>query len=72
MWRDLARTEWLEAHGCRVMRFWNIDVFKQPLEVTEAIYEALTHPPSGPEFTFGPRLARTRRGHLPPQGGKVK
>jgi len=76
MYRDLARTQWLEAHGCRVIRFWNIDVFKQPLEVTEAIYEALTHPPSGPSAFDG--IVRLREapadksGHLPPQGGKVK
>jgi very-short-patch-repair endonuclease len=24
--RDIQRTEWLEEHGCRVMRFWNNDV----------------------------------------------
>jgi very-short-patch-repair endonuclease len=60
MYRDQARTRWLEAHGYRVIRFWNIDVFKRPVEVTEAIYHALTHPPSAPS------------GHLPPQGGKAK
>jgi very-short-patch-repair endonuclease len=58
MRRDASRTKWLEAHGCRVIRFWNIDVFKHPEEVIEAIFHALTHPPSGPS------------GHLPPQGGK--
>jgi len=44
-YRDAARTRWLEAHGCRVIRFWNTDVFRRPSEVTEAIYQALTHPP---------------------------
>ena len=39
--RDIARTAWLETHGCRVMRIWNVDVFNRPTEVTEAIYQAL-------------------------------
>lgn len=58
MRRDAQRTQWLEAHGCRVIRFWNVDVFKHPIEVAETIYGVLTQPPSGPS------------GHLPPQGGK--
>ena len=66
MRRDAERTAWLQAHGCRVIRFWNLDVFKHPVEVTDAIYHALTHPPS---------LPATREGaspvHLPPQGGKA-
>ena len=66
MYRDLARSQWLEAHGCRVIRFWNIDVFKQPLEVTEAIYEALTDPPSGPS-AFA-KLRRTSRALGPAKG----
>jgi very-short-patch-repair endonuclease len=47
--RDEIRTRWLEAHGCRVIRFWNIDVFKRPNDVAEAIYQICmeqTHPPS--------------------------
>jgi len=55
---DAARTKWLEGHGCRVIRFWNLDVFKRPDDVVDAIWNALTHPPSGPSD------------HLPPQGGK--
>src|SRR5688500_3187382 len=47
-YRDQARTQWLEARGYRVIRFWNIDVFKDSVGVTEAIYHALTHPPSTP------------------------
>src|SRR5258705_7637710 len=58
MRRDAARTIWLEAHGCRVIRFWNLDVFKRPNDVVDMIWDALMHPPSGPS------------GHLPPQGGK--
>lgn len=57
--KDEKRTRWLEAHGCRVIRFWNIDVFKRPDEVVDVICRVLAEgPPSGPS------------GHLPPQGGK--
>ena len=42
IYRDIARSSWLEANGCRVIRFWNIDVLQHPTEVTEAIYQALT------------------------------
>src|SRR5688572_3008936 len=28
--RDTDRTHGLETNGCRVIRFWNIDVFKRP------------------------------------------
>lgn len=59
-YRDQDRTRWLEARGYRVLRFFNVDVFKHPAEVTEAIHDALTHPPSGASR------------HLPPQGGKIK
>ena len=55
---DAARTKWLEQNGCRVIRFWNLDVFKRPDDVVDTIHDALIHPPSGPS------------GHLPPQGGK--
>jgi very-short-patch-repair endonuclease len=44
-YRDAARSRWLEAHGCRVIRVWNIDVFKRPADVTEFIHHALTHSP---------------------------
>ncbi len=40
-YRDADRTRWLETNGCRVIRFWNIDIFQRPTEVTEAIYQAL-------------------------------
>jgi len=64
--RDAERTAWLKAHGCRVIRFWNVDVFKHPVEVTEAIYDALTHPPSVPASCESASPV-----HLPPQGGKA-
>ena len=58
--RDEKRTRWLGAHGCRVIRFWNREVFERPSEVMDAICRALEeYPPSGPS------------GHLPPQGGKT-
>ena len=70
--KDLRRTKWLEAHGCRVIRFWNRDVFERPRDVWDAIAAALEGPPSGP-----PRALRAIEsgaapppGHLPPQGGK--
>ena len=56
--RDLARTRWLEARGLRVIRFWNIEVFTQPNEVAEAIYQR-RRPPFDP-----------LRGPPSPQGGK--
>ena len=47
MRRDFERTKWLEAHGCRVIRFWNIDVFKTPHDVVDSIERALAHALSG-------------------------
>jgi very-short-patch-repair endonuclease len=48
MRQDVERTKWLEAHGCRVIRFWNVDVFKTPDDVIDSIARALaqdrTHP----------------------------
>jgi very-short-patch-repair endonuclease len=67
MQRDSQRTIWLETHGCRVIRFWNMDVFKHPIEVTEAIYDALMRPPSVPASREGASPV-----HLPPQGGKAR
>ena len=57
--RDEQRSRWLEARGYRVLRVWNLDLKRNAEDVYEAIYLALTNPPSGPS------------GHLPPQGGKV-
>ncbi len=36
---DAARTEWLEAQGFRLLRFWNHDVLKN----TEAVKDAIRH-----------------------------
>jgi len=48
MRRDYERTLWLEAHGCRVIRVWNRDVFQRPDEIADAIYLALTARPASP------------------------
>ena len=65
--RDERRTRWLEAHGCRVIRFWNRDVFRYPNEVIDILYGVLTQDP--PSVAA---LARASARHLPPQGGKGK
>jgi very-short-patch-repair endonuclease len=39
--KDSERTEWLSAHGYRVMRFWNNDVLENEPGVLEAIASAL-------------------------------
>jgi primosomal protein N' (replication factor Y) len=41
---DQRRTEWLEGHGWRVMRFWNNDVLANPAGVAETILQALPSP----------------------------
>jgi very-short-patch-repair endonuclease len=38
---DRLRTEWLEARGFRVVRFWNQEVLNSPEEVKAAIWRAL-------------------------------
>ncbi|WP_119420181.1 endonuclease domain-containing protein [Desertibaculum subflavum] len=37
---DEKRTEWPEAHQCRVLRFWNNDVMQRANSVLEAIRAA--------------------------------
>ena len=39
---DKERTVWLNAHGFKVLRFWNNDVLQQTPSVIEVIMEALT------------------------------
>jgi very-short-patch-repair endonuclease len=49
MRRDAVRTRWLQEHGCRVIRFWNIEVFKYPDEVANTIARLAAAPhPSRP------------------------
>ena len=38
---DFARTEWLEARGYRVVRFWNSDVLSKTEDVLVAVLDAL-------------------------------
>ena len=38
---DARRTAWLEAHGWRVMRFWNNDILTNPEGVQDAIMRVL-------------------------------
>ena len=35
---DTKRTDWLMAHGFKVLRFWNNDVFQQTSSILEVIY----------------------------------
>ena len=42
---DAARTAWLTAHGCRVIRFWNNEVAENLPGVLEAICEELNRIP---------------------------
>ena len=39
--KDAARTQWLEAHGYRVLRFWNNEVLENFDGVRERIAETL-------------------------------
>jgi len=48
---DRLRTKWLEAHGFRVVRFWNHEVLNNLEEVKAVIWRALSpgaQPPSQP------------------------
>ncbi len=64
--RDQDRTRWLEAHGCRVIRFWNKHVFMYPDRVVEAIHAELAAPlPSG-----SATLSRRSPATFPHKGGR--
>ncbi len=52
--QDAARTAWLEAHGFRVIRFWDGDVLRELDGVLETIRKELVTPHPNP----------------PPQGGR--
>ena len=45
---DDKRTHWLNAHGIRVLRFWNHEVLQDLPGVLERIWEVLHLPPSSP------------------------
>jgi adenine-specific DNA-methyltransferase len=55
---DMGRTEWLQAEGFRVLRFWNNQVLAETEAVKEKISETLTGQPPTPHL------------HPPPQGGR--
>lgn len=38
---DMERTVWLNAHGFKVLRFWNNEVLQQTTSVIELIMQAL-------------------------------
>ena len=46
--RDAARTQWLEAQGYRVRRFWNNEVVENVEGVLETIARELNHPHPNP------------------------
>jgi adenine-specific DNA-methyltransferase len=48
---DRERTEWLQAKGYRVLRFWNNDVLTNMEGVLEKILDALAHPHLTSPFT---------------------
>jgi very-short-patch-repair endonuclease len=48
--RDQQRTEWLEAEGYRILRFWNNEISQNILGVMDVIYAAL----------YGSREAQSR------------
>ena len=45
--KDAIRTQWLEAHGCRVLRFWNNEVLTNMDGVLKTILEAAGAPHPG-------------------------
>jgi very-short-patch-repair endonuclease len=59
---DEKRTEWLEARGFRVLRFWNADVLADIDSVAGSVYRALA------SRTTPHPTRRVAAGHLPPAG----
>jgi very-short-patch-repair endonuclease len=55
--RDRQRTQWLEAAGYRVLRFWNNEVNQNIHGVLDAIYEAVYGSPNAE----APKMIHTRR-----------
>jgi len=60
---DAERSAFLELRGYKILRFWNVDVFKNKSAVTDAIYselaERMQNPPPG---------TRVARSDLPARG----
>jgi very-short-patch-repair endonuclease len=60
---DEKRTEWLEARGYRVLRFWNSDVLSDIDRVIGYVYNALAG-----RTTPRPTRTASGPGHPPPAG----
>ena len=50
---DERRTKWLQQFGWRVLRYWNVDVLREPENVLEMIRLALIDPPPQPSPARG-------------------
>jgi very-short-patch-repair endonuclease len=61
---DDARTQWLNAEGYRVLRFWNNDVMSRTAAVLEAIHQAIDATP--------PRLPAAGDPPPPGEGGVMR
>ena len=68
MAHDLARTRWLEQRGYRVLRFANVEVFKERTRVMDAICRALDDTP----HPIRVRTLSRRTGSTSPSRGEVK
>ena len=58
---DTARTEFIEARGYRIIRFWNNDVLSNTTGVVERITEQLS---ASPSRAFGAHPSPDGRGNL--------
>ncbi|MEJ8629153.1 DUF559 domain-containing protein [Sphingomonas sp. I4] len=73
---DAARTRYLEAHGCRVIRFWNNEILGNLEGVVQTIERALAEKPSPAPPACGREPVGIRRKRcpclrrLPPAGGR--
>lgn len=65
-WYDYRRSSWLKSKSYRILRFTNHDVLRHPVEVVEAIWEALVRPPIRPAVSAEAATAV----HLRRRGGK--
>lgn len=66
---DEARTRFIEANGCRVLRFWNNDVLGNTAGVLERIAEVLS---TSPSRAFGAHPSPAGRGREAQIAGRVR
>lgn len=69
--RDAARTEWLNAQGYSVLRFWNDEALRERESVLDTILALLEKRAGGGGLRFAPARpspAPLPRGHLSPEG----